>query len=219
MRPKVDITSLDITVFAEEEYRTKALAAMPRWRLEKIKRIKSGRGKWLSLAVGVLLDEVLKPLGRRLQTEAMIRGENGKPAFADSALPRFSATHSGRVAMLAVVPSSAEVGLDYESFREKPRPNFEALLNRIAGSDEKAYVRVAILPREREERFLRLWTAKEAVLKYLGAGLTLDPRSMRIAIDAETPDHPRAMNHPELWLEAEVLSGGVRTVCVGPALR
>lgn len=80
------------------------------------------------------------------------RTPNGKPYLADKAL-RFSLTHTDSFTAVALSPQ--EVGIDAE--RKKPR-NIRTVLSRLT-------------PAEREEDFLRLWTAKEAYVKYRGGTL------------------------------------------------
>jgi 4'-phosphopantetheinyl transferase len=100
------------------------------------------------------------------------RGEHGKPYFP---LPfdtlGFNWSHSGDVALLAVGRGAAgfEVGVDVETVR--PRPRALELSRRFFDPSETAILEV--LPEsELLGSFLTLWTAKEAVLKAHGGGLS-----------------------------------------------
>jgi len=100
------------------------------------------------------------------------RGEHGKPHFA---APHdtlgFNWSHSGDVALLAVGrgPAGFEVGVDVETMR--PRARALELSQRFFAPAETA--RLGGLPEDRRlHGFLTLWTAKEAVLKAHGGGLS-----------------------------------------------
>jgi 4'-phosphopantetheinyl transferase len=84
----------------------------------------------------------------------------GKPCFPDG--PEFSLTHSRGFAACAVAPRGLRVGIDIEP-ADRARAASVAL---VAGDAErKALDAGALSPTE-------LWTAKEAVLKAAGAGLS-----------------------------------------------
>ena len=80
------------------------------------------------------------------------RGAHGKPMLENAPLS-FSLTHSGGRMFAAV--AREELGLDAER-RSRPLP--------------QAYLR-RLTPAERREDFFRLWTAKEAYVKYCGGTL------------------------------------------------
>ncbi len=80
------------------------------------------------------------------------RNAHGKPSLC-GVPPFFSLSHTGGRTFAAF--SDADVGLDAE-WRGRPIPL--AVLRRLSEA-------------EREEDFFRLWTAKEAFVKYLGGSL------------------------------------------------
>lgn len=100
------------------------------------------------------------------------RAEHGKPYFAapfDTL--GFSWSHSGNVAVLAVGkgPSGFQVGVDIETVR--PRARALELSRRFFAASETAWLET--LPSsDLLSGFLSLWTAKEAVLKAHGGGLS-----------------------------------------------
>lgn len=94
----------------------------------------------------------------------------GKPALAGTPL-HFSVSHSGAWTALAV--STAPVGLDME--RIAPLPEMEDLVELTLAPAERAAL-AACAPAERERFFYRCWTRKEALLKGMGCGLSVDPR-------------------------------------------
>jgi 4'-phosphopantetheinyl transferase len=103
---------------------------------------------------------------------AVARGEHGKPHFpAPFGELGFNWSHSGDRALFAVGRGSEgfELGVDIE--RVRPRPRALELATRFFAPDETAML--ARLPAGRLlNGFLRLWTAKEAVLKANGGGLS-----------------------------------------------
>ena len=77
-------------------------------------------------------------------------------------------SHSGE-GLLIALGEAMHVGVDLEWVR--PRPRALALAERFFAASEVAWLRAA--PADtREQRFLRLWCAKEAVLKAHGHGLS-----------------------------------------------
>ncbi|MBL8298271.1 MAG: 4'-phosphopantetheinyl transferase superfamily protein [Rhodanobacteraceae bacterium] len=109
-------------------------------------------------------------------------GAHGKPALADASVA-FNLSHSGTHAAL-VLASGVEVGIDLES-PSRPRPHM-ALARRYFCEREAAAL-AAITDSERENAFLRLWTAKEAVLKALGRGLAFGLDRLEFDLATEPP--------------------------------
>ena len=102
----------------------------------------------------------------------VLRGAHGKPYFASPFdTVGFSWSHSGTMALLAVGrgPAGFELGVDVEVLR--PRPRALELARRFFAPSESALLE-ALPEAERLKTFLALWTAKEAVLKAHGGGLS-----------------------------------------------
>ena len=108
----------------------------------------------------------------------------GKPAlaagFADSDI-RFNLSHSHGVAAYAIA-RGREVGVDVEMLR----PDFAS-----GGIAERFFSRTEIeslrsLPREHQTRaFFVCWTRKEAYVKALGCGLSIDLGSFDVSLRPE----------------------------------
>jgi 4'-phosphopantetheinyl transferase len=75
------------------------------------------------------------------------------------------------------------VGIDVEAVREVT----PALARRCLSAAELGWLSAAADASLRAERFLQLWTAKEAYLKAIGTGLGTDPRSVTIDCAAGVP--------------------------------
>lgn len=106
-------------------------------------------------------------------------GENGKPMLAEGVIRDgrtvdFNMSHSGRYAVLAV--SDAVVGIDIE----KRRHGRERVAERCFCRQEYEDIMSAATEEERDERFLRYWTMKEAYIKRVGKGLQIPLDSFRI---------------------------------------
>lgn len=119
-------------------------------------------------------------LGRYVGAEPaaleFVAGERGKPRLAAPG-PSFNLSHAGGWVVLAVA-EAGEVGVDVEvmSRGEAWREVAAAAL----GPSEAGWLRG--LPEfEQEPAFYRLWTAKEAVAKAAGEGLSLPPVEIVVA--------------------------------------
>ena len=108
----------------------------------------------------------------------------GKPALAPDGQPfassvSFNLSHSHGRALLAV-SGGGEIGVDLE--REDARTDVLALAARYFFGSEFAAIRDA--PEAlRTETFFRFWTAKEAVLKAQGAGLSVPLDRFHVVFD------------------------------------
>ena len=98
------------------------------------------------------------------------RTQNGRP-YIDSSSFDFSISHSEDLAICAV--GSKRVGADIEKIREIC--NRSKLAKRYFCEPEIEYINSSADP---NEAFFRIWTRKEAYLKYTGDGLTVDLKSI-----------------------------------------
>lgn len=114
-----------------------------------------------------LLGAYLELPGERI---GFTTGPHGRPACAAAteAGLDFNWSHSGARALAAIARGLPELGVDLEL----PRPRARALtLARRFFAPEEHDALSNLAPEALAPAFLRLWTAKEAVLKALGEGL------------------------------------------------
>lgn len=133
------------------------------------------------------------------------RGAFGKPQLQSNAQLCFNLSHSGDYAVCAV--SHAECGVDTEKIRAA-RPGFA---NRFFHPFEVAFLD-ALPPEQYDEYLCRIWTLKEAYVKYLGCGLQQDISAFSFA-----DEHRRFVTHsfaPELSFQQFTLPDGyILSVC------
>ena len=123
-------------------------------RRRKAERLINKNDALLSATAGLMLEKlVVEP-----QNKTVEYNEHGKPFFEHG--PGFSISHSWRYSVLAV--SEGDIGVDIE-MRETPK---EAVIKRCFTEDEQRFAKESI------KNFLRIWSAKEAVLKFLGTGFS-----------------------------------------------
>lgn len=92
-------------------------------------------------------------------------GEHGKPRLLEPKMAlEFNLSHSGDFVLVGITAGRA-CGVDVE--RVRPRLSEEAIAERFFCAREVAWLR------EAEGGFVRLWTAKEAVIKAIGQGLAI----------------------------------------------
>lgn len=114
--------------------------------------------------------------------------DHGKPSIVGRPGIRFSASHSCGLAVVAVVVAPVadavlDVGVDVEVM-----PRDASFLWTVLAEEERRHVRT-----DRPDRsLLAAWTRKEAFLKAIGAGLTVDPSTVPVlGCDAVVDDDGR----------------------------
>ena len=113
-----------------------------------------------------------------------LRSGNGKPEVLNSPL-HFNLSHSGDFVLCAV--SEAEIGADIEVMR----PVSPKLIARVCTAEEKEFI-------GKDERiFFQIWTAKEALAKYYGSGLSGDLKLLSVVQGGK-------LEVPELQLYSEL---------------
>jgi 4'-phosphopantetheinyl transferase len=118
------------------------------------------------------------------------RGEHGKPRVADATL-EFNLSHAGGALLLGISRRIA-LGVDLESSRRKTRPALELARRFFAPTEAEA---LEALPENlRQAAFLRLWCAKEAVLKAHGRGIGFGLERIEFGVDAAGGVAPAAGN-------------------------
>jgi len=106
------------------------------------------------------------------------RGVHGKPFVAEAGYPHFNVSHSRHCVVLAFA-AEQEIGVDIEA--EDRRHSPMELASRFFAAEESAAL-AALDEDARSAAFLRLWTAKEALLKALGHGLSFGLDRLRFSL-------------------------------------
>ena len=161
----------DGTVF---EHALDALSADDRARILRLRRTDD---RCRSLAAMLLLRHALRERGITEYTVA--RGEHGKPFLAGQRI-FFNLSHAGEYAMCAI--SDCEIGCDIE--RIDPEIDL-AIADRYFCEDEARWMRDG--GTDAVDRFFRLWTLKESLMKATGKGFALSPRSFSFCMNGDAP--------------------------------
>ncbi|MCM2336734.1 MAG: 4'-phosphopantetheinyl transferase superfamily protein [Pseudomonas sp.] len=123
---------------------------------------------WLGAQLGVDADAV-----------ELVRDARGRPRLAGThAGLDCNWSHSGDGLVVALA-DGVDVGVDLE--RERPRPRALDLANRFFAAAERDWLAAQPDAAARERAFVRLWCAKEAVLKAHGLGLVFGLHRLRFA--------------------------------------
>lgn len=143
-------------------------AGLPQGEQDRIKGLLR-RSDQLNSAVGWnLMDGMAQRHGLRVQ-----RSDQGRPSLAPPL--DVSLSHSDRWTAVAL-SRSGRIGIDIEAVRSVS----SALHRRCLTAYEMGWLADAPPGAQRDRRFFRVWTAKEAYLKALGVGLSLDPRDVEM---------------------------------------
>ena len=160
----------DIRNFSETKYE-EAFEKLPLWRQEKAQKLKCEEDRKLSVfAFSEAFEMLCEFLSKNEREIELYPDEKGKLRVRGEAV-NFSISHS--FPYVAVVVSEGESGIDIECPREVSR----GVLRRALCPEELSYVTEnteteQILSPKETEKFLRVWTMKEAYLKFTGEGLS-----------------------------------------------
>ncbi len=143
-----------------------------------------------------------------------------KPSLPAGNELRFNASRSDRWFAVVLCESTIEPGIDIEVLRELP--DADSISRRILSVEEVRTLGDDFI--HDSGSLLRIWTRKEAVLKSLGTGLTIDPSDVTVPIEPRLLDgsmasvrHGDSVNHVTL-VEPDPLPDGIR-ISVGVADR
>ena len=161
----MQIYVVDCTPCLSDEKIEQSLPHLDEKRRGRIRRLRVPLKRAQCVAAGLLLTHVL---GENGIAPTLAYGENGKPYLADLPNTHFSITHSDKWVFLAV--ADCEIGID----AQMPRKVCPRLAARSTSPEELAWVK-----EDTEPHFTRLWTMKEAYLKYTGTGLTVRMGTVR----------------------------------------
>jgi len=154
------------------------------------------------LSAGRLTDRILTDIleGEGVSAPVIHRTENGKP-YVDEEGVFFSVSHSGSIFACAL--SSFDIGLDIQD--REPR------------SPEKISERY-FTQEERKHPFRRIWTRKEALIKYMGV-------TLKDVIASETVLDREDVRFIDLEMEDDIVgclcipageNGDVEIICLHP---
>ena len=164
----MQIYVVDCTPCLSDEKIEQSLPHLDEKRRGRIRRLRVPLKRAQCVAAGLLLTHVL---GENGIAPTLAYGENGKPYLADLPNTHFSITHSDKWVFLAV--ADCEIGID----AQMPRKVCPRLAARSTSPEELAWVK-----EDTEPHFTRLWTMKEAYLKYTGTGLSVSVHSVTVSV-------------------------------------
>lgn len=135
-------------------------------------------------------------------------GEHGKPRVDPAHGLGFNLSHAGDEA-IAAFSRSPDVGIDIETVQ--PRGDLAALAATVFTEAERSEL-AAVAEAQRLEAFLSGWTRKEACLKAVGFGLTMEPRDVQVGLDETRNTVEVTLPGGVRTLEVERLDAGARTL-------
>lgn len=107
----------------------------------------------------------------------------GKPMLADSPAWQFNLSHSRELALFAI-GREQPVGIDLEQI-DPAFPCAEVAEDIL--SEAELHQLSARDPADRLPLFFQIWTAKEALLKAVGKGFSIEPKSIELRFDISSP--------------------------------
>ncbi|MBR5524359.1 MAG: 4'-phosphopantetheinyl transferase superfamily protein [Clostridia bacterium] len=163
----IRIYAEDCTPYLDEKVAFAALPWLDEKRRSRVRRLRVPLKRAQCVAAGLLLTHLF---GEGGHSPTLYYGAHGKPYLkGDGAC--FSLSHTDRWVFCAV--SEHNVGMD----SQRCRPISTRLIARTLTPEEQTW-----LDSDREHRYLRLWTMKEAYLKYTGTGLSTPLCSVSLSV-------------------------------------
>lgn len=159
----IQLYFLDCSPLLDQNQLQRSLPLLDEARREKVDRLRMDEKKAQSAAAGLLLRKLFGDV-------TYAYGHNGKPYIANDQDRYFSISHSGRYVVCAV--ADTEVGVDVEVL-SSPRP---AVIRRCFTPEEQDWID------NDSDRFIRLWTMKEAYMKLTGSGLSIPAKDVHLPI-------------------------------------
>ena len=153
-----------------------------RFRVERPRRV-------FVVARAALRSTLGAELGLDPRSLRFVTGRHGKPRLDLSTDLEFNLAHSGSTVVIALAHGAA-VGVDVEELGRDLRAS--RLAHRFFTKAETAAVMAASVTL-RLRVFYHLWTAKEAVLKATGSGLTVPVRTVEVEPNPDLPPRVHAM--------------------------
>ena len=148
--------------YTDEAYETH-LASLPTWRREKALQYKKLDDRKRSVLAFVLLQRALRDEYGITEIPKFVYNEFGKPSLPNMPI-HFSLSHCKDAVACAV--SDHNIGLDVESIV----PYNPDVARSVCTADELKMLKQSS---NKDVEFIKLWTAKEAISKYEGMGLSL----------------------------------------------
>lgn len=197
---------LDASCFDDDDLFCKKTAEVSEYRRKKIDSFLFRKDKNLSLGAAVLLNAGLAEYGLSEKNSEIYFGQNGKPYLKNEKNIFFNLSHSGIYVICSF--SESEVGADIEQHCELDANMRQNLLPPY----EETEIGFFQTDAEKENAFYRLWTLRESFSKFIGAGLSLSPKSFSISLKSGISIQQN-ITGKEIFFHEYSLSGYSAAVC------
>lgn len=164
------VYGLDCTPLKEAHTLKQVLPRLDDSRRQRIERLQIPEKRAQCVAAGILLTYLC---GENKTPPPLFHGSRGKPYLRDRDDRFFSLSHTGDWVFCAL--SNSEVGLDAQ-IRTDGKP---AVIQRHFTQQEQEWLNVQS---DKANAFTRLWTMKEAYVKFTGFGLVLPLSSFSVPL-------------------------------------
>ena len=175
-----DITVVHVDLTPHEAREAHAFSWLDEGEQERRRRYRYDRPRReFTLCRAALRSILCRRLGCGNERLAFGASEHGKPfALVDgvAAPVSFNVSHSGKHGLVALAPRG-RLGVDVEE--RVDRLDLDGISEFVFGPDEQADF-ASTRGREKFHLFFTLWTLKEALIKALGTGFSLDPARFEV---------------------------------------
>ena len=180
-------------------------------RKEAVKKLKIKKTAYVSLTAGLLLAKAYEDIYDKAAKDIIIeKAEHGKPYIKGKEEFKYNISHSGDYVVLAYTTDEAitSIGIDIEKI--KTRDDDMKIANRFFTGEEMDYISEGLECSDVDTRFYKVWTMKEAFLKYTGMGL-----GQRLDSFSVNPDELSIVGQSNISYDMKVIDKHIISVCVG----
>lgn len=176
---KITVVVKNINSEYIDKHYDELLSGLYEQRRTAIEQLKNKKAAYASIVAGYLLIEAVTSVYDISKDAICIKKtEFGKPYIDSLEEFKYNISHSGDY--VAIAYGDDDIGIDVEQLREKDIK----IAKRCFHSDEVDYI---LRDDEgQDERFFKIWTGKEAYLKYTGQGINVPLNSFVVDVENAT---------------------------------
>lgn len=156
------------------------LNVSPRFKREKILKMRNQLSKYQSLAASLILGYSLKYFNKNIDDFEIVYNQFGKPFITDLGIS-FNISHSKEYVICFI--SDCEVGCDIQYIDLEKK--ISGISKRFYSKNDNKLIDSFDNQKDKSISFYRIWAGKEAYIKALGKGLSIELDSFDVSLPTD----------------------------------